>query len=135
MLSYELLHVLPIFDKSDFAMLNLDNVIHQDRSQQIMNQLNSHIEAIKNINNHKKIFDKKEFAQKIKLNHHYDNDLLNERYRLDRLGYKDMRKLDDHYYRFHKSIASKPESDLIDYYSHLEDSYYTKLYLLFNTDL
>ena len=135
MLRYDILHLIPIFDKADFAMLNLDNVLHEDRSQQIMNQLNSHIDAIKNIDNHKKIFNKKEFAEKIKLNDYYDNALLNERYRPDRLGYKDIRKLNDHYYRFHKSIASKPESELIEYYSHLEDAYYTRLYLMFNSEL
>lgn len=135
MLSYEMLHILPVFDMHDFAMLNLDNVLHVDKSQQIINQINSHIDAIKNIDNHKKIYAQREFSQTQKLNDNYINDLLNERYRPNMLGYKDLRKLNDHYYRYHKSIGSKYENKLIEHYNLLEDDYYTRLFLMFNTEI
>ncbi len=131
MIDYSLIHILPNFNNYEMAKLNLDNVIHEDLHQQILNQIDSHIETLKNIKNHEKIYNQNNF----KLNYKYDGDLINTTFRKDMFNYKDMRKLKDHHYRYLKTVGSKVEGNLIDMYSHLEDEYYAKLYLIFNSDL
>lgn len=128
-----------------FAHANGNNILHSPSdTERIMKQLNGHIEVMKK----SEAFDKASDYKNKSLNmaftkskpefvlgdYFHQNNILKERYRPNLIGLSDLRPLIDPIYRYHKSIGGKYENYLVDYYSQIEDEYYTKLFVANNLD-
>lgn len=143
MIPYTYLHLLPLFktDMRYFSASNSANIL-QDTSdpQRIIKQLNGHLDAINDPKTHQRIFDNRttqfndSFVKQTELDKNFKNDFLKERFRPNLFGLSELRRIVDMGFKYHMSIATKDERDIIDHYTNLEDEYYNRVYIDSNLD-
>ena len=63
------------------------------------------------------------------------NDRIKELYRPNMMGLHQLRNISDPVHKMFRAMATKPERDLIDLYSEMEDEYYNRTYMLHNLNI
>lgn len=142
MIPLHVLSILPQFqqDMRHFALHNKNIITKPDDPERIMKQLNGHLEALQDPNAHEKLYASKPtqlndtFLRPVVVDKFGESNVLKERYRPNLMGLNELRKIADMSYKYHMAMATKAERDLIDYYNHLEDEYWTRIFVASNID-